>query len=71
MMAMVGAFLGVQLVLPVILIASFFGSLYGIALMRGGGNAKTSVAFGSFLAPAAAFCTFFGTYLLSWYLQRL
>ena len=71
LMAMVGAFLGVQLVLPVILIASFFGSLYGIALMRGGGNAKTSVAFGSFLAPAAAFCAFFGTYLLSWYLQRL
>lgn len=70
LMAMVGAFLGVQLILPVILIASFFGSLYGIALMKGGGNAKTSVAFGSFLAPAAAFCAFFGTYLLSWYLQR-
>jgi len=70
LMAMVGAFLGVQLVLPVVLIASFFGSLYGIALMRGGGNARTAVAFGSFLAPAAAFCTFFGTYLLSWYLQR-
>lgn len=70
LMAMVGAFLGVQLILPVILIASFFGSLYGMALMRNGGNARTSVAFGSFLAPAAAFCTFFGTYLLSWYLQR-
>jgi leader peptidase (prepilin peptidase)/N-methyltransferase len=70
LMAMVGAFLGVQLVLPVILIASFFGSLYGLVLMRSGGSARTSVAFGSFLAPAAAFCSFFGTYLLSWYLQR-
>ena len=70
LMAMVGAFLGIQLVLPVILIASLFGSMYGIALMKRGGNSKTSVAFGSFLAPAAAICTFFGTYLLSWYLQR-
>ena len=70
LMAMVGAFLGIRLVLPVILIASFFGSIYGIALMRRGGDAKTSVAFGSFLAPAAALCTFFGTSLLSWYLQR-
>lgn len=69
LMAMVGAFLGVQLVLPVILIASFFGSIYGVVLMKNGGDARSSVAFGSFLAPAAAFCAFFGNHLLSWYLR--
>ncbi len=69
LMAMIGAFLGLRFVLPVILIASFVGSIYGIVLMRKGGNARTAVAFGSFLAPAAAVCMFFGTNLLSWYLQ--
>jgi leader peptidase (prepilin peptidase)/N-methyltransferase len=69
LMAMIGAFLGLRLVLPVILIASFVGSVYGIVLMRKGGNARTAVAFGSFLAPAAAVCMFFGTNILSWYLQ--
>jgi leader peptidase (prepilin peptidase)/N-methyltransferase len=70
LMGMVGAFLGIKLVLPVIVIASFFGSLYGIALLRRGGSGRTSVAFGSFLAPSAALCMFFGPYLLSWYFGR-
>jgi prepilin signal peptidase PulO-like enzyme (type II secretory pathway) len=67
-MAMVGAFLGVRLVLPVVLIASLAGSIYGLALLRKGGGGKTAVAFGSFLAPAAAVCLFAGERLLSWYL---
>ena len=47
LMAMIGAFLGISLVLPVIVIASFFGSVYGISLMRKGGDGRTAVAFGS------------------------
>lgn len=70
LIAMIGAFLGIKLVLPVIVIASFFGSLYGIALLKKGGSGKTSVAFGSFLAPSAAVCIFLGPYLLSWYFGR-
>lgn len=70
LMAMIGAFLGVKLVLPVIVIASFFGSLYGISLLRSGKAAKTDVAFGSFLAPAAAVCLFCGQALFGWYMGR-
>jgi leader peptidase (prepilin peptidase)/N-methyltransferase len=70
LMAMIGAFLGIGLVLPVIVIASFFGSIYGISLMRRGGDGQTAVAFGSFLAPAGAFCMVFGPALLAWYFGR-
>jgi leader peptidase (prepilin peptidase)/N-methyltransferase len=70
LMAMIGAFLGIELVLPVILLASLLGSLYGVTLLRQGGKATTAVAFGSFLAPAAAFCMFFGSSILSWYLTH-
>jgi leader peptidase (prepilin peptidase)/N-methyltransferase len=68
LMAMVGAFLGVKLVLVVILLASAAGSLYGVVLLRSGKNARTAVAFGSFLAPAAAVCLLYGTRIISWYL---
>lgn len=67
LMAMIGAFLGIGLILPVIVIASLLGSMYGISLMRKGGDGQTAVAFGSFLAPAAAFCMVFGPTLLAWY----
>ncbi|MBN2071428.1 MAG: prepilin peptidase [Candidatus Krumholzibacteriota bacterium] len=71
LMGMIGAFLGVQLVLPVIVLASFFGSIYGIYLLRAkGGEAGTAVAFGSFLAPSAGICIFFGNQLLGWYFTR-
>jgi leader peptidase (prepilin peptidase)/N-methyltransferase len=68
LMAMIGAFLGIRLIIPVVLIASFAGAAYGIALLRSGRDARTAVAFGSFLAPAAAVCLFWGDRLVSWYL---
>jgi leader peptidase (prepilin peptidase) / N-methyltransferase len=68
LMAMIGACLGIRLVLPVILIASLAGTIYGVALLRSGKGAKTAVAFGSFLAPAAAVTLLCGDRLLSWYL---
>ncbi len=71
LMAMIGAFLGVRLVLPVVLIASLAGSIYGATLLARGSGGKTAVAFGSFLAPAAAICLFAGERLVSWYLGGL
>ncbi len=71
LMGMIGAFLGLELILPVIVLASLLGSIYGIYLMKAkGGKAQTSVAFGSFLAPSAAICMIFGSHLLSWYFAR-
>jgi leader peptidase (prepilin peptidase)/N-methyltransferase len=69
LMAMIGAFLGWKMVLPVLFIAALFGSLYGAYIMRSGGHGKTAVAFGSFLAPAACLMMFAGERLLQLYLQ--
>ena len=69
LMTMIGAFVGIKLVIPVVLIASFAGTLYGVALLKAGKNAKTAIAFGSFLAPAAAVCLLCGERLLTWYFQ--
>jgi leader peptidase (prepilin peptidase)/N-methyltransferase len=68
LMAMIGAFLGWKMVFPVLFVAALFGSFYGIWLMRGDGNGKTAVAFGSFLAPAACLMMFFGHQILALYL---
>jgi leader peptidase (prepilin peptidase)/N-methyltransferase len=67
LMAMIGAFVGLKLIVPVILIASFAGTVYGLSLLRSGKGAKTAVAFGSFLAPAAAVSLVCGERLLAWY----
>jgi leader peptidase (prepilin peptidase) / N-methyltransferase len=72
LMAMIGAFLGWQMVFAVLFIAAAAGSLYGIWLMRrSGGDGKTAVAFGSFLAPAACLMLFAGERLLALYLSAL
>jgi leader peptidase (prepilin peptidase)/N-methyltransferase len=68
LMAMIGAFLGWQMVFPVLFVAALFGSLYGAWLVRSGGHGKTAVAFGSFLAPAACIMMFAGERLLDLYL---
>jgi leader peptidase (prepilin peptidase)/N-methyltransferase len=71
LMAMIGAFLGWQMVFPVLFIASFLGSIYGIVLMRRkSADARTAVAFGSFLAPSATIVYFAGARLLELYLGR-
>jgi leader peptidase (prepilin peptidase)/N-methyltransferase len=68
LMAMIGAFLGWKMILPVLFVAALFGSLYGVWLMRSDGHGKTAVAFGSFLAPAACLMMFAGEQLLDLYL---
>jgi len=70
LMAMIGAFLGIKLVLPVILVASFFGALYGIILIYTGGDGLSRIPFGSFLAPAAALCLFAGEMMVRWYFMQ-
>ncbi len=69
LMAMIGAFLGWRMVFPVLILASLGGALYGIYLMRRGASARTAVAFGSFLAPAAAVVYVFGADLWRAYLR--
>ena len=71
LMAMIGAFLGWKMVFLVLFVASLFGAIYGIYLMRRGGGRTTAVAFGSFLAPSATVVLIAGTTVLRFYLQFL
>ncbi|HET6347875.1 MAG TPA: A24 family peptidase [Candidatus Krumholzibacteria bacterium] len=72
LMAMIGAFLGWQMVFAVLFMAAFAGSVYGLFLLRRSGTSgKTAVAFGSFLAPAAILMWFAGERLMALYLGTL
>ena len=69
MLAMIGAFLGWQLMLVTLLIASLAGSVFGggmILLNRG--SMKYALPLGSFLAAGALITTHVGQRLLEWYL---
>ncbi len=69
MMLMVGVFLGWQLTLLTIFLASLLGSLVGILLIAGkGGNMKLELPFGVFLGPAAIIALFIGQGLIKWYI---
>jgi len=69
LMAMIGAFLGWQMVFPVLFAAALGGSVYGVYLLRSGGTGRTPVAFGSFLAPASCLMAFVGEPIVHWYLH--
>ena len=69
MLAMIGAFLGWQLMLVTLLIASLAGSVFGggmILLSRG--SMKYALPLGSFLAAGALIATHIGQPLIEWYL---
>jgi leader peptidase (prepilin peptidase)/N-methyltransferase len=69
MLAMIGAFLGWQLMLVTLVLASFAGSLVGIGLMLSGrGGMKAALPFGTFLAVGALVAAVTGDQLLAWYL---
>jgi len=69
MLAMVGAFLGWKLTLITLMMASFAGSIVGLALVaRGRGTMKYALPFGTFLALGAAMSAVAGTPLLAWYI---
>lgn len=69
MLAMIGAFLGWQLTLVTLMIASLTGTVVGLGMMAAGrGTMKYALPFGCFLAVGAAIAATAGPSLLAWYL---
>ena len=69
MLAMIGAFLGWQLMLLTLVLASFAGSLLGLALIASGrGSMTLKLPFGTFLAVGALVAAVAGEPILNWYL---
>ena len=70
MLAMIGAFIGWQLTIVTLMMASVAGSVIGILLIASRrGDMKYALPFGTFLAMGAALAATVGPGLLSWYLQ--
>jgi leader peptidase (prepilin peptidase)/N-methyltransferase len=69
MLAMIGAFIGWQLTIVTLMMASFAGSIVGVALIAARkGDMKYALPFGTFLAMGAALAATVGPGLLTWYL---
>ena len=69
MLAMIGAFLGWQQMLVTLILASFAGSVVGVAILAGRrGGMKAALPFGTFLAVGAIVAAVAGDALLEWYL---
>ena len=69
MLAMIGAFLGWQLTLLTLMMASFAGAFIGLLLIAPGrGDMKYALPFGTFLALGAALAATAGPPFLAWYL---
>jgi leader peptidase (prepilin peptidase) / N-methyltransferase len=70
MLAMIGAFVGWQLTLLSLMIASFAGTIIGLALIvTRRGTMKYALPFGTFLAIGAAVSAAVGHQILDWYLH--
>jgi leader peptidase (prepilin peptidase)/N-methyltransferase len=68
LLGMIGAFLGWKLVLLTLVLASFAGSIAGVALIATGrGDAKYALPFGTFLAVGAIVAAIGGTPVVDWY----
>jgi len=68
MLAMIGAFLGWQQVIVVLLLSSVAGAVIGVSLAAAGGRSmQTRLPFGTFLAIAAFVASLIGPDLLRWY----
>jgi leader peptidase (prepilin peptidase)/N-methyltransferase len=69
MLAMIGAFLGWQLMLLTLVLASLSGALVGVALIAfHRGTMKYALPFGTFLAVGAAVAMLVGQPMVDWYL---
>ena len=69
MLAMIGAFLGWPLMLVTLVLASFAGSVIGVAfIVSGRGGMKAALPFGTFLAIGALTAAVAGDSILHWYL---
>jgi leader peptidase (prepilin peptidase)/N-methyltransferase len=70
MLAMVGAFLGWQLTLLTLMLASFAGTIISVGMIATGrGTMKYALPFGTFLAIGAAVASAVGQGMLDWYLR--
>lgn len=71
MLAMIGAFLGWPLMLLTLVLASFLGSIVGLAVIAWGrGTMKSLLPFGTFLAIATVVSSLYGEAILSWYISH-
>ena len=71
MLAMVGAFLGLRLVLFTFVLSTMLGGIVGIALLATRrANMATAVPFGTMLAVAALVASLYGDSILTWYLSQ-
>lgn len=72
MLAMIGAFVGWKLTLVTLMMASFAGSIVGVALIvTQKGGMKYALPFGTFLAMGAVLADTIGPGVLAWYLGFL
>jgi leader peptidase (prepilin peptidase) / N-methyltransferase len=72
MLAMIGAFLGVKMVVLTFVLSSMIGGLVGAALLLSRrADMATKVPFGTMLAFAALVASLFGEPLLAWYFSIL
>jgi leader peptidase (prepilin peptidase)/N-methyltransferase len=70
MLAMIGAFLGWQLMMATLFVSTILGSLIGLGLIAARkGNLKTALPFGCFLAIGAVLASTGGDYAMRWYLS--
>jgi leader peptidase (prepilin peptidase)/N-methyltransferase len=69
MLALIGAFLGWQLVLLTLALASILGSIVGLGMILARrGDMKYALPFGTFLAIAAMFAAVAGDPVVAWYM---
>jgi leader peptidase (prepilin peptidase)/N-methyltransferase len=68
MLSMIGAFLGWPLMLVTLVLASFAGSVIGVAMIASGrGGMKAALPFGTFLAVGALTAAVWGDAIVDWY----
>jgi len=71
MLAMVGAFLGLKLVILVFVLSSMLGGLVGVVLLGARrADMATKVPFGTMLAVAALVASLYGDAMVGWYLGK-
>jgi leader peptidase (prepilin peptidase)/N-methyltransferase len=69
MLSMIGAFLGWELMLVTLILASFAGSIIGVGVIAlGRGGMKAALPFGTFLAVGALTAAVAGDALIDWYI---
>lgn len=72
LLAMLGAFMGWQAILPIIFLGSLVGSLVGVPLMLvKGADGKLAIPFGPFLSLGAIVFLLWGADIWSWYVSFL